>query len=56
LDVTSWEIGLILDYPAALFLEIRFGFLNALYSNLQNRPKRRAALNKQIDIFSVEAD
>jgi hypothetical protein len=55
-DVTSWKIRLIFNYLATLFLETRFSFLDAFDSNFQNRPKRRASLNKKVDVFSVETD
>jgi hypothetical protein len=41
---------------ATLLLEARFGFLDALDRNFQNGCKRRAPLNKKVDVFSVEAD
>jgi hypothetical protein len=41
---------------ATVFLEKRFGFLDAFDSNFQNRPKRRASLNKKVAVVSMEAD
>jgi hypothetical protein len=52
-DVTSWEMRLIFHDLATLFLETRFGFLDAFDSNFQNRPKRRASLNKKVDVVSI---
>ena len=36
-DVTSWEIRLIFHDLANLFLETRFGFLDAFDRNFENR-------------------
>lgn len=55
-DVTSWGIRLIFSNLATLFLETRLGFLDAFDSHFENRSKRRASLNKKVDVLSAEAD
>src|SRR5271165_2128291 len=55
-DVATWEIRFVLNYLAAFLHQVCFCLRNALHSNFQDGSKRGTSLNKQTDVFPMEAD
>src|ERR1700734_2965713 len=55
-DVTSGKIRFVLNYATAFLLEVCLGFLNAFDCNFENRSQGRTSLNKEVEVFPMEAD